>query len=144
MSILPPDYSLTLDQSEIDAVAAHAYLTHSYWSPGIRVEVVKRAIANSFAVAVFFDGVQIAMARVITDYATFAHLADVYVLEEHRGKGISLAMVEALHDHARLQGLRRWTLGTLDAHGVYAKLGWKPLAEPERAMERVIPDITSI
>lgn len=137
MSGLPTGYELTDDQSRIDPVAAHAYLTRSYWSPGIRPEVVVRAIANIVAVAVRFEGEQIALARVITDHATFAQLADVYVLEEHRGKGISVAMVTALHDHPEFQGLRRWTLGTLDAHALHAKLGWRPLAEPERAMERI-------
>ncbi|WP_114520832.1 GNAT family N-acetyltransferase [Altererythrobacter sp. ZODW24] len=141
MSDLPLGYLLTDDQSQIDAAAAHAYLTRSYWSPGISLELVSRALENSLAVAIMFGGEQIAMARVVTDKATFAYLADVYVLEEHRGKGLSKTMVLALHNHPELQGLRRWVLFTVDAHWAYEKLGWTALAHPERGMERVFPDV---
>ncbi len=141
MSALPAGYELTADPARIDPVAAHAYLTRSYWAAGIPLETVRTALANSLAVAVHFDGAQIAMARVVTDRATFAYLADVYVLEDHAGQGIARAMVAALHAHRDLQGLRRWLLFTVDAHGVYKKLGWKPLAHPERGMEIVDPEV---
>ena len=144
MSVLPAGYELTDDQSRIDVVAAHAYLTRSYWSPGIPFETVERALRNSLVVAVFNDGAQVAMARVVTDRATFAYLADVYVLEDHRGLGLSKAMVAALHDHPDLQGLRRWALFTLDAHGLYEQLGWTALGHPERGMERLFPDIYKV
>ena len=137
MSLLPPGYELTTDQAQIDAAAAHAFLTRSYWSPGISLELVKRAIAGSFCVAVRKDDAQVAFGRVITDYVTFAWLADVHVLEEHRGLGLSKAMVAALQDHPRLQGLRRWGLHTADAQGLYLPLGWTLQAYPERMMERV-------
>jgi GNAT superfamily N-acetyltransferase len=81
------------------------------------------------------------MARVISDRATFAYLADVYVLEDHQGCGLAQAMLAALHDHSELQGLRRWMLFTRDAHSLYARFGWEPLAHPERAMLRNFPDI---
>ena len=139
MSALPDEYVLTFDR--VDAVAAHAYLTRSYWSPGIPLATVERALANSLSVTVWHGEAQIALARVVTDRATFAYLADVYVLEEHRGHGVSKAMVQALHDHPELQGLRRWSLFTIDAHGLYAGLGWTPLAHPERGMERHFPDV---
>ena len=138
MSPLPSDYELT---EKIDAVAAHAYLARSYWSPDIPLATVERAIANSLCVAVFRDGEQVGLARVVTDRATFAYLADVYVLEEHRGRGLAQAMVDWLHAHPDLQGLRRWLLMTVDAHPLYEKLGWTPLAHPERGMERHFPDI---
>ena len=137
MSALPEGYELTDDQSRIDAGAAHAYLARSYWSPGIALEKVARAIANSLCVAVFYQGEQIAFARAISDKTTFAWLADVYVLEDHRGKGLSKAMVAALLAHPELQGLRRWALSTLDAHELYRGFGWDAPAYPERLMERM-------
>jgi len=141
MSTLPDGYTLTDDQSEIDAVAAHAYLTTSYWSPGIPLDTVQRAIANSFCLAIKHSAQQVAFARLVTDFAVFAYLADVYVLEAHRGEGLGQAILRFYHDHPRLQGLRRWTLFTVDAHGVYEKAGWTRLAHPERAMERHFPDV---
>lgn len=131
---LPAGYELTDDQARIDAAAAHAYLTRSYWSPGISAETVARAIAHSHCVAVFHGGEQVAMARVITDWATFAYLADVYVLEDHRGKGISKAMLAHLHADPRLAGLRRWVLFTRDAHALYEQFGWFVGKHPERLM----------
>ncbi len=141
MSTLPPGYELVEDPARIDAAAAHAYLVRSYWSPGIPFEVVARAIANSLCVAVRKDGAQVGLARVVSDRATFAYLADVYVLEPHRGQGLATAMVRHLQAHRELQGLRRWLLMTLDAHEVYTGLGWTPLAHPERAMERHFPEV---
>ena len=137
---LPEEYELTDDQNRIDPVAAHSYLTQSYWSPGISLEKVRRAIANARCVAVFHDGAQVAMARVVTDYAVFAYLADVYVLDEHRGKRLAQAMVAHLQSHPELQGLRRWILFTGDAHSLYTKSGWKLLEHPERAMELDFPE----
>jgi GNAT superfamily N-acetyltransferase len=102
---------------------------------------VRRSLENSFVVAVFKDGAQIAMARLVTDWATFAHLADVYVLEAHRGQGLSQALLAHLQSHPRLQGLRRWMLTTRDAHAVYEKQGWMRLAHPERFMERTFLDL---
>jgi GNAT superfamily N-acetyltransferase len=141
MNTLPQGYVLTDDQAQIDPVAAHAYLTRSYWAKGIPLDIVRRSLENSFVVAVFKDGAQIAMARLVTDWATFAHLADVYVLEAHRGQGLSQAMLAYLQGHSRLQGLRRWMLTTRDAHAVYEKQGWTGLAHPERFMERAFLDL---
>ncbi len=138
MTALPEGYELT---EEIDVAAAHAYLSRSYWSPGIPLETVQRAIANSLCIAVRHQGEQVGLARVVTDRATFAYLADVYVLEAHRGKGLAQSMVQWLQDHPELQGLRRWLLMTVDAHPLYEKLGWTPLAHPERGMEWHFPDI---
>jgi len=141
MNALPPGYELTGDPARIDPVAAHAYLARSYWSPGIPLETVRRALANSLAVAVLHEGQQVAMARVITDKATFAWLADVYVLEEHQGQGLAGAMLAWLKAHPELQGLRRWQLVTLDAHELYRRHGWSALSRPERAMERVVENL---
>ena len=141
MSALREDYELTFDPPRIDVVAAHAYLARSYWSPGIPFATVQRAVANSFCIAVLHKGEQVGFARLVTDKATFAYLADVYILEGHRGKGLSKAMIAALQTHPDLQGLRRWLLFTLDAHGLYDQMGWTPLAHPERGMERLSQDI---
>ena len=134
-------YSLTFDQAEIDVVATHAFLSRAYWSVDIPFETVQHAIANSLCVAVFHEAEQVGFARVVTDRATFAYLADVYVLEKHRGQGLAFELVRALQEHADLQGLRRWLLATLDAHPLYSKLGWEPIPEPSIMMQRHFPDV---
>lgn len=136
MSVLPAGYELTEDPLAIDPVAAHAYLTTSYWAEGIPLETVVRSIQGSFCIAVRKDGAQIGFARIISDFATFAYLADVYVLEAHRGRGIAQAMLAYLVEHARLQGLRRWALFTKDAQSLYARFGWAQYRNPERMMTR--------
>lgn len=140
---LPDGYRLTFDPVEIDAIAAHTYLTRSYWSPGIALDVVERALAHSLCCTVHASAGQVGLARVISDRATFAYLSDIYVLEEHQGKGIAKAMLEALAAHPDLQGLRRWLLFTRDAHSLYARFGWKPLNHPERAMLLDFPEAYS-
>ena len=134
-------YLLSTDQAEMQVDAIHAFLSTSYWAAGIPHETVARAVANSLCVGAFQGDAQIGFARVITDRATFAYLADVYVLAAHSGQGLARAMVQRLHDHPDLQGLRRWLLFTRDAHAVYAPLGWSPLPDPTRAMLREFPDI---
>jgi GNAT superfamily N-acetyltransferase len=134
MTNLPTGYDL---RETADAVAAHAFLTRSYWAEGISFDIVERAIAGSFVVSVWHGGAQVAMARLVTDYATFGYLADVYVLEDHRRLGIAEVMLTYLQTHPRLQGFRRWLLATKDMHAVYAKLGWEPVLRPERFMERL-------
>jgi len=129
------NYQVTLDPAFIDVEATHAFLTTTYWAQGIPLPVVRRAIAGSVCAAVRCENQQVAFARAVTDRATFAYLADVYVLEEHRGRGLSRAMISALLAHPDLQGLRRLMLATRDAHGLYAKFGFKPLANPARMME---------
>jgi GNAT superfamily N-acetyltransferase len=134
-------HSLSFDPAELDLDVIHGFLTTSYWSPGIPRETVARAIAGSLCVGAYRERRQIGFARVVSDRATFAYLADVFVLEEARGEGIGRAMVRALMEHPELQGLRRWFLATLDAHGVYEALGWQPVAHPERLLEITVPDI---
>lgn len=134
-------HSLSFDPAELDLDVIHGFLTTSYWSPGIPRETVARAIAGSLCVGAYRERRQIGFARVVSDRATFAYLADVFVLEEARGEGIGRAMVRALMEHHELQGLRRWFLATLDAHGVYEALGWQPVAHPERLLEITVPDI---
>jgi len=134
---LPEGYELTEDQSRIDVIAAHGFLQDAYWSKNIPLETLRRAMDASFCLAVFHRRQQVAMARLITDYATFSYLSDVYVLQEHRGRGLARAMVAYFQDHPKLQGQRIWLLFTRDAHGVYQKLGWKASDHPERMLIRL-------
>lgn len=128
-------YDISTDPSRLQLDAIHAYLTRSYWSPGIPKDVVARGIANSMCFGIYFGDAQVGFARVITDKATFAYLADVYVLEAHRGQGLSKRLVEHILAHAELQGLRRFMLATADAHGLYAQFGFKPMLKPDNMME---------
>ncbi len=119
----------------------HKFLAQSYWSAGIPKELLARAIANSLSFGVYEGKQQVGFARVISDYATFAYIADVFVLEEHRGKGYSKRLMEMIMSHPRLQGLRRWHLATRDAHGLYQQYGFTALSDPARHMEISRPDI---
>jgi GNAT superfamily N-acetyltransferase len=134
-------YTISTDRTRFDVAAIHAFLARSYWSPGIPLATVERAIAHSLAFGVF-DGVeQVGFGRVVTDRATFAYLADVYILEEHRGRGLGRRLVETILAHEDLQGLRRFLLATRDAHALYAEFGFKPLAAPDRMMEILDPHV---
>jgi GNAT superfamily N-acetyltransferase len=135
-------YRLSFDPSDLQLDAIHGFLTESYWATDISRTVVERAIAGSLCIGVFASGgEQVGFARVVTDRATFAYLADVYVLEAHRGHGLAARMVTALHDHPELQGLRRWMLATSDAHGLYASLGWAAIDDATPFMQRHFPDV---
>ncbi len=134
-------YTIITGYEQMDLQAVHAFLTTSYWSPGVPFEVVERAARNSLCFGVRHAGEQVAFARVITDRATFAYLADVYVLEPHRGQGLSKRMLDAIAAHPDLQGLRRFLLVTRDAHGLYARYGFTPLANPGRVMELHRPSV---
>jgi GNAT superfamily N-acetyltransferase len=136
-------YEITCDKSRLDIEAIHRFLTESYWSPGVPRAVIERAMANSLCFGLLLKGQQVGFARVITDKATFAFLADVYVLPEHRGQGLSLRLMEQILRHPDLQGLRRIMLATRDAHTLYEKFGFKPLSAPERVMEIHNPDVYS-
>jgi GNAT superfamily N-acetyltransferase len=131
------EYVISTDSARLDIAAIHGYLSGSaYWAMGRPLEVVRRSIENSLSFGVYKGGAQIGFARVVTDYATFAWLADVFVLPEFRGLGIGKWLIGVIVDHPRLPGLRRWVLATKDAHGLYAQYGFTPLSAPERFMER--------
>ena len=134
-------YQLTTDRQRIDVAATHAFLSRSYWAEGISMDLVARSIASSLCFGLFHDERQVGFARVITDSATFAYLCDVYVLEEHRGRGLGKWLVEQLRSHPDLQGLRRFLLVTKDAHSLYAGLGFQPPANPEGFMEIAVPGL---
>jgi GNAT superfamily N-acetyltransferase len=134
-------YRLSTDRARIDVAAAHAFLTRSYWAEGISLELVERCIAGSLCFAVLDGDRQVGFARVVTDRATFAYLCDVYVLEECRGQGLGRWLVEEVGAHPDLQGLRRFVLVTRDAHALYARHGFRPLANPTGFMEIAVPGI---
>ena len=132
---LPDDYRISTDTDEMDVDAVHAYLTRSYWAEGIPRDVVERSISGSLCFGLFHGTAQVGFARAITDRATFAYLADVYVLEEHRGHGLGKRLVATVMAHPDLQGLRRFQLMTRDAHELYRQFGFGPAARPEAQME---------
>jgi len=134
-------YELSSDKRSLDIDTIHGYLTQSYWSPGVPREVVERAIDGSLCFGVFHQDKQIGFARVVTDKATFAYLADVFILEPHRGNGLSKRLMEVIFAHADLQGLRRFMLATKDAHGLYKQFGFTELGNPARFMELHRPDV---
>jgi GNAT superfamily N-acetyltransferase len=136
-------YEITTDHARQDVDAIHAYLARSYWSPGIPRDVVERAVKHSLCFGVFerATGAQVGFTRVVTDFATFAYLCDVYVLEEHRGHGLGKAMMASAMAHPALAGARRVMLATRDAHGLYRQNGFKDTTGNTNLMEIVRPDI---
>lgn len=123
------------DKNKIDPIAIHHYLsTQSYWAKDIPLALVKTSIENSLCFGIYKDTRQVGFARWITDRATFGYLADVYVEERFRGQGLSKKLMSLMLFHKDLQGLRRYMLGTLDAHGLYARFGFKAIEHPERLM----------
>jgi GNAT superfamily N-acetyltransferase len=132
---------ISTEYADIDFDVVHRFLsTQAYWCPGIPREVVERAAANSLCFSALLDGRQVGYARVLGDRATFAYLADVFVLPEHRGQGISKRLMDTIMAHPELQKLRRFMLATSDAHALYAQYGFEPVARPDRFMERYKPD----
>jgi len=129
------------DPSNLDMDVIHGFLSSAYWSKGISRELLAKAMRNSLCFGIYEDDRQVGFARVVTDQATFAYLADVFVLESHRGRGLARQLVAAIAADPRLQGLRRWVLVTRDAHPLYAKFGFKALAAPDRFMELHDPDV---
>lgn len=135
-------YLISDDPARLDLDAIHTYLSRAYWSEDIPREIVERAVRHSLCIGVYdAAGAQVGLSRFISDYATFCYVCDVYVLEEHRRHGLSKAMMALASRHPRLQGLRRWSLVTRDAHGLYAQYGFVPLRHADRYMEKNVPDI---
>jgi N-acetylglutamate synthase-like GNAT family acetyltransferase len=134
--------NISTDKAALDIALIHGFLSErSTWAVGMPLALLEKAIANSLCFGGYQDGKQIAFARVITDGATFANLVDVFVLPEHRGLGHSKSLVAAIMAHPELQGLRRFSLATSDAHGLYAQFGFAPPQRPQTLMERYVPGI---
>lgn len=134
-------YSISTNPARLDLDAIHAYLVRAYWCEGIPRQTMERAMANSLCFGLFRGKDQVGLARVVTDSATFAYLCDVYVLENHRGKGLGKWLMERVMAHPALQGLRRFSLATRDAHNLYRQFGFRELSKPESKMEILRPDI---
>jgi len=135
-------FIISTDRSQLDLPMLHSFLTESYWSPGIPMGTVEKAIENSLCFGAYdSDGKQVGFARVVTDKASFAYLADVFVLPSYRGNGISKLLMEAYSHHPDLQGLRRHMLATRDGHGLYKKFGFVPVPNPEILMQKHDPQV---
>lgn len=138
------EYTVSTDKTRLDLPSIHQFLsTQAYWSLNIPFTTVKRSVENSLCFGVYFGPQQVGFARVITDYATIAYLGDVFIIPEHRGKGLSKKLVDEIMTHPDLQGMRRWILLTGDAHGLYRQFGWEPITKPELYMEIARPNIYS-
>lgn len=135
-------YRVSSSREEMDFDVIHSYISNTYWAEGIPKETFKKALDNSLCFGVFSsEGKQVGFARMITDQATFAYLADVFVDEAHRGKGLSKWLMQEVHDHPSLQGLRRILLATRDAHSLYQQFGYTSLSSPATFMQKWQPDI---
>jgi GNAT superfamily N-acetyltransferase len=131
------DYTISTDRQRLNAPFIYNFLTNSaYWAQGRSFEVVQRSLDNSLNFGLYKETEQIGFARVVTDYGTFALIADVFIIEEHRGQALGKWLIETITTHPQLQGLRRWLLATKDAHGLYQQFGFAELKMPERWMER--------
>ena len=138
------DFRISTNRADLDLAMIHQFLSEqTTWAKGIPLSVLQRAMENSLCFGGFIGHSQVAFARVISDYATFANLVDVFVLPEHRGKGFSKLLMQAVFNHPQLQGLRRFSLATSNAHGLYAQFGFKAPAFPQTLMERYSPNIYS-
>jgi len=128
-------FLISTDRAKLNVEVIHRFLTRSYWAEGIPRETVIRAIENSLCFGVYNGAEQVGFARVVSDFATFAYLADVFILEPYRERGLGKELIATVMAHPELQGLRRWSLGTRDAHGLYAQFGFTALENPSRMME---------
>ncbi|MDB6154016.1 MAG: N-acetyltransferase [Chthoniobacteraceae bacterium] len=135
------DYEISTDPTRLDIGLIHEFLANSYWARGIPRSVVERSIKHSLVFGAYNNARQVGFARVTTDFATVAYIGDVFVIPEHRGRGISKLLLQAILSHPELQGLRRWFLATRDAHGLYSQFNFQPLAAPELFMTIHHPDV---
>ena len=135
------EFTISNERAALDISLIHDFLHGSYWAKGIPREIVERSLENSLCFGVFHQDRQVGFGRVVTDRATFAYLADVFVIETHRGRGLGKWLVACVLEHPELQGLRRWLLATADAHALYRQFGFMPLSKPDRMMEKLDPEI---
>jgi GNAT superfamily N-acetyltransferase len=138
-NVQSPDVIISTDPSRLDLDVIHGFLACSYWAAGLSRDVVARAVDHSLCFGAFDGRHQVGFARVVSDYATYAYVSDVFVLPSHRGRGIGKQIMAAIVAHPDLQGLRRWTLFTRDAHGLYRQYGFGEPRHPERLMEILGP-----
>jgi GNAT superfamily N-acetyltransferase len=129
-------YTISTDPARLDIEAIAEMLSRSYWARARTRENLECALRNSLVFGLYDASAQVGLARVITDYGVFAYLCDVFIHEDHRGRGLGRWLLVTVHEHPDLQNLRRWLLVTRDAHGLYDQFNWTPLRNPERWMER--------
>lgn len=135
-------YHISSKKSDLDFNVIHSFISNTYWAKGIPAETLKRAIDNSICFGVFTEqNEQVGFARVVTDMATFAYLADVFILDAHRGKGLSKWLMQEIVAYPDLQNLRRFALATRDAHGLYEQFGFSALSDPDTFMEKWVSDV---
>jgi GNAT superfamily N-acetyltransferase len=128
---------ITTDKARLDIAFIHAFISNSYWAKGRTLDTMITCIDNSLCFGVYFEGKQIGFARVVTDYAHFAYIMDLFIDEQHRGKGYSKALTKFILEYPPLQNITVWRLATSDAHGLYKQFGFDALAKPENLMERI-------
>jgi GNAT superfamily N-acetyltransferase len=131
------DYTISTDPARLDADAIYSYLSRSYWASARPREMAELSLRHSLNFGLYHGSTQVGLARIITDYATFAYLCDVFILEEHQGNGLGKWLIDTLLNDPSLRNIRRFMLATRDAHGLYAQFGFTPTAKPEIWMERV-------
>ena len=131
--------TISTDKTKLDVPFIQDFLKDIYWAAGRTMEEVQTTIDSSFCFGIYLDDVQIGFARVVTDYVVFAYLMDVFIAEEHRGKGYSSVLISAMMNEPVLKNIKIWRLATSDAHYLYEKFGFKALAHPEKLMEKVMP-----
>lgn len=129
------DYLISTEKSRLDLKVVHKYLSNSYWAKGRTLKTTRLTIKNSLCFGLYYKSSQIGYARVITDYATFAYLADVFILEEFRGRKLSVWLMKVILNYGELKSVKRWSLATKDAHKLYEKFGFTHLKEPDKLME---------
>lgn len=138
------NFTISTDKSKLNLDVIHEFLSKSYWSQNIPKWIVKKAMENSLCFGIYDNERQIGYARIISDYASFAYLADVFIIEEYRGKGLSKKLMENIMSHPELKTIRKWMLATNDAHGLYSQFGFTPLSHPEKIMEITTPDFYNV
>jgi GNAT superfamily N-acetyltransferase len=142
ITVQKDDYLITTDRTKMDIRFIHHFLsTETYWSKGIPLDVVQRAIEHSLNFGIFHRNSQVGYARIVSDFATMCYLGDVFIIPDHRGKGLSKWLIEQIRAHPDLKGLRRWILLTRDAHELYKQFGWRTIAHPDRWMEIHDPNV---
>jgi N-acetylglutamate synthase-like GNAT family acetyltransferase len=141
MDFIKDGFTISTDKEKLDIDVIHSFLNGTYWAEGISKEIIRRSIEGSLCFGVFENDKQVGFARMITDKATFAYLADVFIIEEYRGRGLSKWLMEVIMSHPDLKGLRRMILATKDAHGLYRQFGFTPLINVDRWMHILDPDV---
>ena len=141
MDFIKDGFTISTEKEKLDIDVIHSFLNSTYWAEGISKEIIRRSIEGSLCFGVFENNRQVGFARMITDKATFAYLADVFIIEEYRGRGLSKWLMEVIMSHPDLQGLRRMVLVTKDAHGLYKQFGFTPLINVDRWMHILDPDV---